>query len=175
MDKPLMSLTAADLMSRNLVLVPEQMSLQGAARMLSRAQVSGAPVVNEQGRCIGVLSTTDILHWVENASPRNKPKTVPEAVCHSWQIYGEEEAPSEDCVRCQMTSDPVMVAPNAPVGALAKMMIDAHIHRVIVVDASERPIGIVSSTDLLAAMARAASGPMAAEHARHNTETIYDR
>jgi CBS-domain-containing membrane protein len=33
------------------------------------------------------------------------------------------------------------------------MMIDAHIHRIIVVDKKQRPIGIVSSTDLLAAMA----------------------
>ncbi len=35
------------------------------------------------------------------------------------------------------------------------MMIDAHIHRVIVVDKDERPIGIVSSTDILAAVAHA--------------------
>jgi CBS domain-containing protein len=33
------------------------------------------------------------------------------------------------------------------------MMIDAHIHRVIVVDEEERPIGIVSNTDVLAALA----------------------
>jgi CBS-domain-containing membrane protein len=35
-------------------------------------------------------------------------------------------------------------------------MLDAHIHRVVVVDAgSQRPIGIVSSTDMLAAITRA--------------------
>ena len=39
------------------------------------------------------------------------------------------------------------------------MMMDAHIHRVIVVEtATDRPIGIVSSTDILAALARAAQG-----------------
>jgi predicted transcriptional regulator len=38
------------------------------------------------------------------------------------------------------------------------MMMDAHIHRVIVVDSENRPIGVVSSTDILAAVARAA-GP----------------
>jgi predicted transcriptional regulator len=31
-------------------------------------------------------------------------------------------------------------------------MIDAHIHRVVVVDADERPIGVVASTDVLAAV-----------------------
>ena len=35
-------------------------------------------------------------------------------------------------------------------------MMDAHIHRLIVIDnVSERPIGIVSSMDILAAVARA--------------------
>ena len=34
-------------------------------------------------------------------------------------------------------------------------MIDAHIHRIIIVDQHQHPIGIVSSTDILAAVARA--------------------
>jgi CBS-domain-containing membrane protein len=37
------------------------------------------------------------------------------------------------------------------------MKLDADIHRVIVVDKEDRPIGIVSSTDVLAAMAYAVS------------------
>jgi CBS-domain-containing membrane protein len=35
------------------------------------------------------------------------------------------------------------------------MMIDAHIHRVIVLDEERKPVGIVSSTDLMAALASA--------------------
>jgi CBS-domain-containing membrane protein len=150
MDKPLLSLTAVDLMSRNLVLVPQAMSLQGAARLLSRAHVSGAPVVDANGRCVGVLSTTDFLHWVENGNARHKPD---ESVCNSWQIFGNEASPT-DTVGCFMTADPVTVVPGANIGALAQMMLDARIHRVIVVDHLERPIGIVSSTDVLAALAR---------------------
>ena len=40
-----------------------------------------------------------------------------------------------------------------PIRELAREMSDADIHRVIVVDEQERPIGVVSSTDVLAAMA----------------------
>jgi predicted transcriptional regulator len=36
-------------------------------------------------------------------------------------------------------------------------MIEAHIHRVIVVDERDQPIGIVSSTDILGAVAQADS------------------
>jgi CBS-domain-containing membrane protein len=150
MDKSLASLTAADLMSRDVVLVPQEMSLQGAAHLLSRAHVSGAPVVDKSGRCIGVLSTTDFLHWVENGNTRQKPS---ESVCHAWQIFGDEASPT-DAVGSFMTADPVMAAPRISIGAIAQMMLDARIHRVIVVDHDEHPIGIVSSTDVLAAVAR---------------------
>ncbi len=57
-------------------------------------------------------------------------------------------------VRHYMTADPVSVAPSTPVTTLARQMIDAHIHRVIVVDEDGRPLGIVSATDILAAVAR---------------------
>lgn len=150
MDKPLLTLTAVDLMSRNLVLVPLNMSLQGAARLLSSAHVSGAPVVNDEGRCVGVLSATDFLHWVENGNLRHKPE---ERVCHSWHIFEKEASPT-DTVGCFMTADPVTVVAGVGIGDLAQMMMDAQIHRVIVVDHNERPIGIVSSMDVLAAVAR---------------------
>ena len=64
-------------------------------------------------------------------------------------------ATEDDTVRDRMTCDPVTVIPSTPLQKLAEMMLDAHIHRVIVVDKDHRPIGIVSSTDILAAVARA--------------------
>jgi CBS domain-containing protein len=150
MDKPLASLTAADLMSRELVLVPQDMSLQGAARLLSRGHVSGAPVVDAKGRCVGVLSATDFLHWVENGHTKQMPS---ETVCQAWQILGDEPSPT-DTVACLMTADPVVAVAGAGIGTLAQMMLDARIRRIVVVDHNERPIGIVSSTDVLAAVAR---------------------
>jgi CBS domain-containing protein len=53
--------------------------------------------------------------------------------------------------------DPVTVPPTKPVRELARMMIDGHIHRIIVVDEQCRPVGMVSSTDILAVMANAPS------------------
>jgi CBS-domain-containing membrane protein len=154
MQKSLFSLTAADLMSRELVMVPREMSLQGAARMLSRARVSGAPVVDETGRCVGVISTTDFLYWVDEEHAR-PPRDSKETACNSWQIIGSAAAPTE-CVSDVMTSDPVAVQPGTAIGQVAQMMLDAHIHRVIVVDSIDRPIGILSTTDILAAVAREA-------------------
>jgi CBS domain-containing protein len=153
--KSLLSLCAADIMSHNIVMIPREMSLQGAARMLARANVTGAPVVDTHGHCIGVLSATDFMHWVEkDQKPGSKKTAAAQSMCLAWQLPEGPLQPS-CCVEEFMTKDPVLVTPGTRIGELARMMIDAHIHRVIVVDAeSQRPIGIVSSMDILAVLAR---------------------
>ncbi len=148
--QPLLTRKADDLMSRTVVLLPKEMSLHGAAHLLAQANISGAPVVDEDGRCIGVLSTTDFMHLAE--SGRTAPCKCDSV--YSWQIVEEETRPS-DRVADYMNHDPVCVSPSTPIGDIARKMIDAHIHRVIVVDAVRHPIGIVSSTDVLAAIAMA--------------------
>lgn len=168
MEKSLLSLTANDLMSRGLVLVPLQMSLHGAARLLARARVSGAPVVDDAGRCVGVISTTDILRWVEDGQPRRKSPANHEAVCQPWQMVGALES-AADCVGDHMTRDPVVVSAGTKIGELSRMMMDARIHRVVVIDSDEHPIGIVSTTDILAAVARESIAENVYEESRQCT------
>jgi CBS-domain-containing membrane protein len=156
--KTLHELTAADLMSRELTLVPQEMSLPAAAHLLSRAGVSGAPVVDETGRCVGVLSTTDFVHFVggEYANHRRFAPRSAEGICE-WQLIAAASLPT-DAVRLHMTADPVTAEPDTPLSELAHGMLDAHIHRVVIVDADGRPTGLVSSTDILAAVAYAERG-----------------
>jgi CBS domain-containing protein len=58
-------MTAADLMTDELVVLREKMPLREAAQLLFRNQIHGAPVVNVRGECIGVLSTSDFMSLVE--------------------------------------------------------------------------------------------------------------
>jgi CBS domain-containing protein len=48
----------------------------------------------------------------------------------------------------------VAAGPEARLGQLARRMINAHIHRVVILDRQQRPVGIVTSSDILAAVAR---------------------
>lgn len=80
--------------------------------------------------------------------------TQPHCVLADWQVVNLEKLP-RDPVRQFMTADPVTVSPSTSIRVLARSMIDAHIHRVIVVDGDGKPVGIVSATDVLAALAYA--------------------
>lgn len=155
LNKPFTSLVASDLMSTEVVMISEQMSLQGAARLLLRAQVSGAPVVDATGRCVGILSAVDYLHWAEKGgNVEAKPCPCEDTAWKPWQMLDHPEH-AETMVTEVMTKNPVSASPRTSVSELSRMMLDAHIHRILIVDADDKPVGIVTSTDILAAVARA--------------------
>lgn len=203
--KPLLDLTAGDLMSRDVTTIPTNMSMPAAARLLWQAGLSGAPVVDTDKRCVGVLSAADFLRWsgrqddlhpagtwefsrahpfrvkgggrdgkevfLGALTPGDCPFAVPgrgpvareaiaarpaHCICTDWQMLAVDTFPPEE-VGDFMTADLATASPDTPIGDLARMMIDAHIHRLIVVDDAGRPAGVVSSTDLLAALAAAAT------------------
>jgi CBS domain-containing protein len=129
--KSLNTLTAADLMSREVVTVPEGLSMREAARRLAKNRVSGAPVVDGEGRCVGVLSAEDFVRPV---------------------VAGDLAGLPGDPVADHMTADPVMAPPTRGAREVARMLLDADVHRVIVVDGQRRPLGVVSRTDLVAAL-----------------------
>ena len=152
--RPFLDLTAADLMTTPVRTIPQHTTLREAAQLLTHERISGAPVVDADGRCIGVLSSSDFVTWA--GKDGNGKETCR---CHFIAPWGEmidiDDAPDNE-IRHYMTAQPVTVVPTAPIGELAQKMVDAHIHRVLVVVDESRPQGIVSSTDILAAVARAA-------------------
>ncbi|HEY7152363.1 MAG TPA: CBS domain-containing protein, partial [Gemmataceae bacterium] len=110
------------------------------------------------GRCVGIFSLSDCSRLVHNANrcARTSPP-IPGCVCSDWEVVEEEwDNLPADAVSRYMVADPVLVLPETPLGEVARMMTDAHIHRLIVVAEDRRPVGIVPSTDVLAAVARAA-------------------
>ena len=146
--KRLLDWTAADLMSAPVMTIPQETPLREAARLLHRSGISGAPVVSPEGQCIGVLSSNDFVTWAGSEGQEV-------SFLAPWgEMINVEDSPDNE-IRHYMTVQPVTVAPATPVGELAQKMVDAHIHRVLVVAEQGRPCGIVTSTDVLAALARA--------------------
>jgi CBS domain-containing protein len=201
MNPTFLELTAGDLMGRNLHTVTAAMPLRDAARELVRLGIHGAPVIDDDGRCVGVLSVSDLARWAAQSSdPTHQPRACsfqedvrtpggevevrcrlhpgacslqrfreeadgrtaivcvdPHGICTDWQVIQVELLP-EDQVRHFMTTVLVTAARETSVVDLAQTMLDRSVHRVIVVDADGRPVGVVSVTDLLAAVARAGAG-----------------
>src|SRR5579871_4332898 len=124
--KSLLALTAADLMTTPVMTIPESTSLREAARMLLRSDISGAPVVDVAGRCLGVLSSSDFVAWAGEDGEEI-------SFIAPWgERIPIEEFPDKE-IRHYMTPQPVTVSAKATIGELAEKMVEAHIHRVLVV------------------------------------------
>jgi len=156
--KAIRSLTAADLMKQPVQTIPQEMSLATAGAILKREQISGAAVIDNGGRCVGVISTTDFLNAASEMPGHESHRCAEEHCFHEWQV--DVESLPRDEVRDHMSPDVVTVAATTPIAEIARKMLDVHIHRVFVVDEHRRPVGIVSSTDIIAAVAYGETTPL---------------
>jgi len=139
--QPLGDRTAADVMERAVVQVHVDDLLTDVERTMSDAHVSGAPVIDNRGRVLGVISLRDLVR--RRADDQELPNDV-----EPRRFDGPAHARAGDV----MTQDLIAVPPNMPLPAVARRMADARVHRVLVGD-QDRLLGLVSSMDLIGAMA----------------------
>jgi CBS-domain-containing membrane protein len=87
MTRDFFGLAAEDLMSREVITIPLDTSLPAATQMVARAEIGGAPVVDRQGRCVGLFSQTDLTRrtQLEQRAARMVP-VVPGCVCSDWEV-----------------------------------------------------------------------------------------
>jgi predicted transcriptional regulator len=145
----LVSLKVGDIMNTSVLTVAESDDMQTAARRICDAEVSGAPVVNTTGRCVGMLSANDFVSR--------------DAGRHEMQILtrtGPNEAYQVECLNdslvCSHMSPLVQtVAETEGIVGAARLMCLEGIHRLVVIDQKERPVGIISTLDVAAALVNA--------------------
>jgi CBS domain-containing protein len=147
--------SVADVMTRDPICVTPEMGIRELARTFRDNEISGAPVVNQQGTLVGVITKTDLLRRCADGFADIAPAYLFEVL---YDQAGEDEPESGEftpeptaCVEDFMTEDPLTVSPRTPVATIARQMFDRRIHRVIVVDRENFPVGIVTSLDLLGA------------------------
>lgn len=124
-----------DVMTRGVVTVPLDATVKDIAAMLSKQGLSGVAVIGPDGEAMGVISDMDIIKVIGK---------------ENW-----EKIPAESI----MTSSIEIIKPTSTLGEAARIMIKKHIHRLLIfsergVGASQRPIGIVSASDIVREMAK---------------------
>ena len=123
-----------------------------------RNDISGVIVVNEQGRCVGVLSATDFVkrEYRDGGSRQGSFDPREHELMHTG-IGGSLEISDtgHDHVEANMSSAVQSIRADSPLLSAAKMMALEHIHRLPVLDEGGHPIGLLSSTDILAAVVNA--------------------
>ena len=149
--------TVKDVMNPDIMTVADDMTTDALARYLIEQEISGAPVVDSQGHLIGVVSMTDIgRNMAEPADVESSRRSgfyrdiAPDVTLDDLgERYEEEQAAT---VRDVMTPVIHQVPVTASVAEAARLMIDQHIHRLVVTQ-GKQPVGIITSLDLLKTVA----------------------
>ena len=150
----LLNRQVAEVMSREVVTVSANATMAEASQVLLERGVSGAPVVNEFGKCVGVLSWTDFARRDQGQSESESL-----SVCagefelgrddHSGVLHIERVV--EGFVHQHMSSAIQSIDSQQTLWDAARYLHAEHIHRLIVLDSSTRPVGVLSALDIIGA------------------------
>ena len=142
-----------DLMNPDVMTVADEMTTDELARYLIEREISGAPVVDSQGHLIGVVSMTDIGRNMAEPSDVESSRTSGfyRDIAADFTVEDAEERYVEERavpVRDVMTPVIHQVPVTASVAEAARIMVEQHIHRLVVTQGKE-PVGIITSMDVL--------------------------
>ena len=148
-------LTAADVMTRDVITVKKETTIRELAELFARHRISSAPVVDDSGAMIGIVTETDLIE-------QDKSLHIPTVVTiFDWVIYLESDKKFEKELN-KMTGQTVgdiytqkveTVTPATPVSDLADIMSSRRINSIPVVE-GKKVIGIVARIDLIRTMIR---------------------
>ena len=149
------NITARDLMNPEILTVEDSMSVRELARFLIDKQISGAPVVDKEENLVGVVSLTDIAAVASTEASIISDRRNPDFYLRDLEeTYSEEEVQSfhieeEDLPVSEiMTPTIYSVDEDATAPEIAGIMLDAHLHRILVTREGSA-VGIISTSDLL--------------------------
>jgi len=154
---------AMDVMTTEVITVDENTSVQTLAQLLCHKGISGAPVVDADGRLVGIVSEGDLMHRAETGTER------PNTRRHSWWLDSIASDLARDYVKSHgrtvkdvMTREVVTIADTTELADIAILLETKRIKRVPVVR-DGRLVGIVSRANLVRALAAVTASADAAD------------
>ncbi len=141
----------SEFMTRSVVTVAPNATIQDAIRLMLGQRISGLPVVDAGGQVVGILTEGDLLRRAETGTEWRHP---------AWLNFLRGPArTAEDFVRSHgrtvadvMTHDVHTVAEDAPLDAVVELMEKRRLKRLPVVT-DGKLVGVISRSDLLRALA----------------------
>ncbi len=154
LNKKVRNTYVEDIMATDVVTVSPADTVHDALALMLENHISALPVVNGRGRCVGVLSTTDVLGLAQELEGDLAALSKTKGIAHHLLMEGLAQSEmAAQSVQAIMTHEIVHVRPGADIACAAAEMVRHHVHRVVVIDNEQRLLGVVSTMDVLRVLA----------------------
>jgi CBS domain-containing protein len=142
---------AHDVMTWGAITVEPEASVARAVRLMLQNKISGLPVVDGEGRLVGMVTEGDFLRRGELGTQRQRPRWL-EFLLGPGRLAAEYVQSSGQKVGEIMTIEPKTITPETPLDEVVRLMERHRIKRLPVVQ-DGKLVGIVSRANLLHALA----------------------
>jgi CBS domain-containing protein len=150
---------AQDIMEKRVVTVAADSPLLAVYRLFVQEDISGAPVVDETGEVVGVISARDLLRIANETHDDAVMDLHYYEASHSFapeewmtDIEEFEDRLTQRSVAQVMTTGAISVTRNTPINEIADLFLKHRIHRVLVLDQENDDgplVGLVSVFDMV--------------------------
>jgi CBS domain-containing protein len=153
---------AGEVMQTDVISVSPHASLIEVHRLFLEEEISGAPVIDDEGTVLGVISSKDLLRAVQDEYESGAAGAAPvyfrEELPYSGPDWRSAPGDFHDRMAALTAADAMVheliaVPPQTPVAEVARIMRAQRIHRVFVVKEQEL-LGIVTTFDLVGLLGR---------------------
>lgn len=138
----------ADIMSRDVVTLVFATELNEAWHLMRHHQVRALPVLNRARRVIGIVTQTDFLQHIDLGEYKTIGERLSRLLRRTLGIHSDKP----EVVGQIMTQAVKTARDTTPIIELVPLMADSGLHHIPVIDAEDRFVGIVTQSDLVAAL-----------------------
>ncbi len=147
--------TARDVMNPKVITLSEDLAVHQAAAFLVDHEISGAPVTDDEGNLVGVVSLTDIAQVTSETAASLQP----DFYLRGWEYHLDRDELNQIRIRDEglkvsdiMTPTVFTIPEDTPISEIARTMVAGRIHRLFVTQDDE-VVGIIATLDLLKVLA----------------------
>lgn len=140
-----------DIMTREVITVTEEKTVEEVVDIIIKNKISGVPVVNEDNEIIGIVSESDLIYKEKEIStPTFVPILEGYILLDSVKKFQEKLKKKIAYKVKDIMSEPVIkVTEDEEVKEVVNIMIDKKVNRVPVINDDGKLVGIVSRSDIL--------------------------
>jgi len=142
----------SELMTREVMTIPPEMSVREAAKILFEKRISGLPVVDEGRKIVGMITEKEIIGMA-------LPQLVEQLGDFDYILNEEpfvKKIAEADKIKVKdvMRREVLCVSEDVPIAEAARLMIAKKIRRIPVLDKSKKLAGIIARADIVKEIAK---------------------